>query len=170
ALEQRRLHVLFVEGAGENCPCQRSQRLSGVTHCLKNRLLVFLKFTPVTETQALLEHVECRYVADQAGALTSDQFRDIWVFFLRHHARACRELIRKAHEAEFRRAPNDEFFTDSAQVHTQDGQSRGNVHEKIPAPRGIKGISHRAVKPEFSSNAFPVERKTSASDSPSTER
>src|SRR6266566_8072418 len=101
---------------------------------IEERLLIFLKIAIIRGGKRFQHRQDRDQISIKPAGLAARQLRHIGILLLRHQARAGGKSVAELHETEFARAPGDQIFAQTREMHSDHRQAKRNSQTKSRSP------------------------------------
>src|SRR6266568_6597247 len=124
---------------------------------IEERLLIFLKIAIIRGGKRFQHRQDRDQISIKPAGLAARQLRHIGILLLRHQARAGGKSVAELHETEFARAPGDQIFAQTREMHSDHRQAKKKLDRKIAIADGIDTVLARPGKAELARDRLAIE-------------
>ena len=141
-----RAHIVFAHThRGKHRGKDRQALLDGI-HGVKYALFVLLHILIVGQRKRFHDCEQAHETAVNSARLAAYQLGHVRVFLLRHDGRAGCVRVVQLNELELPAAPENDFLTETAQVHHNQAQIAQQLDGIVAVGHAIQTVHHRGVK------------------------
>ena len=163
-------HIFFVDMHGFDHAVEQSQAAFDCIDSIEGQFFVFLHIFVISKRQAFHGcEKRCQCTIDTA-CFASDQFSNIRILLLRHDGTAGRIGIIQFDEAVFIAVPEDDLFTETAQMHHDRGQGTEVFDEVVSVGYRIHTVEGWACETEKAGCIFTIQGISCACQRTCTQR